>query len=198
LPFEFFRPVLPSARHLKITEIESDSCGNPILPQQLFLLDCPLEEKEIFERYPNLWQYLETGKKSIANNYLCRNRKCWYFQEYREVPLYICNYMGRISKLNKNAFRFILNKSKAIVTNSYLALYPHKFIYNFLIYDPILTRTIWEMLNKFTALTIYNEGRLYGGGLQKIEPKELLNIDVPFLKNLLPTILDTGKSNKLF
>jgi hypothetical protein len=31
---------------------------------------------------------------------------------------------------------------------------------------------------------LHGEGRVYGGGLQKIEPKELLNVDVPFLADL--------------
>jgi hypothetical protein len=76
LPFEFFRPVLPSARYVKTTEIESDENGIPILPQRLFLLDCRLDEKEIRENYPRLWQYLESGKESVATGYLCKTRKC--------------------------------------------------------------------------------------------------------------------------
>ncbi len=47
LPFEFFRPVLPSARYLQITEIESDEFGNPVLPQRLFLLDSRSSETAI-------------------------------------------------------------------------------------------------------------------------------------------------------
>ncbi|MDR1194498.1 MAG: Eco57I restriction-modification methylase domain-containing protein [Peptococcaceae bacterium] len=185
LPLEFFRPVLPSARYVKTTEIESDAFGNPILSQKLFLLDCRLSEDEIKEGYPLLWQYLESGKGSVANGYLCKTRKCWYFQEQREAPVLVCTYMGRSMGKRKGAFRFILNNSRATVTNSYLALYPHKNLSEQFIATPSLKRTIWEMLNGMTADSLLDEGRVYGGGLQKIEPKELLNVDVPFLLGIV-------------
>jgi len=40
---------------------------------------------------------------------------------------------------------------------------------------------VWELLNGIAPDNLHNEGRVYGGGLQKIEPRELLNVDVPFL-----------------
>jgi len=184
LPFEFFRPVLPSARHVQTTEIESDEFGNPKLPQRLFLLDCRLSEMEVRERYPRLWDYLESGRKSVGSGYLCKSRKCWYFQEQREAPMLICTYMGRQSKEHDSAFRFILNNSRATVTNSYLALYPRKSLLGCITQKPDLKKTIWELLNTITPDSLHSEGRVYGGGLQKIEPKELLNVDVPFFRKL--------------
>ena len=188
LPFEFFRPILPSARYVKINEIESDKFGNPILPQRLFLLDCRLSEDEIKENYPQLWNYLESGREQVGNRYLCKTRKCWYFQEQREVPPFICTYMGRQSAEKGSAFRFILNHSKAIVTNSYLALYPRKNLSENFARNPDLKRTVWEMLNGMASEDLHNEGRVYGGGLQKIEPGELLNVDVPFMESLVTRI----------
>jgi hypothetical protein len=184
LPFEFFRPVLPSARYVQTSEIYSDEFGNPILPQRLFLLDCRLGEKEVSENYPRLWDYLESGRESVGNGYLCKSRKCWYFQEQREAPMLVCTYMGRQSSENDSAFRFILNNSRATVTNSYLALYPRKSLSDSLAKKPYLVKTVWEMLNTIAPDSLHSEGRVYGGGLQKIEPKELLNVDVPFFANL--------------
>ncbi|MCL1805531.1 MAG: N-6 DNA methylase [Clostridiales bacterium] len=184
LPFEFFRPVLPSARYVQISEIESDELGNPILPQRLFLLDCRLGEKEVREKYPRLWDYLESGRDSVGSGYLCKSRKCWYFQEQREAPMFICTYMGRQSAENGSAFRFILNNSRATVTNSYLALYPRKSLLESLAQKPDLKKTVWELLNTMTPDSLHSEGRVYGGGLQKIEPKELLNVSVPFFEEL--------------
>jgi predicted RNA methylase len=194
LPFEFFRPVLPSARYVKITEIESDEFGNPILPQRLFLLDCRLSEEEIRENYPQLWKYLESGRENVGNGYLCKSRKCWYFQEQREAPILICTYMGRQSTENNSAFRFILNNSKATVTNSYLALYPRKNLADVITRKPDLKKTVWEMLNGITPDSLHSEGRVYGGGLQKIEPKELLNVDVPFLENVVAPMAPPKKA----
>jgi hypothetical protein len=185
LPFAFFRPVLPSARFLKSIEIESDEYGNPLIPQRLFLLDCRLSENEIKKEYPRLWDYLESGKDNVAKGYLCKMRKYWYFQEQREAPIFVCTYMGRVNSERKNAFRFILNNSRATVTNSYLALYPCKNLSERFIVTPSLKRTVWEMLNHMTSESLCSEGRIYGGGLQKIEPRELLNIDVPFLLGIV-------------
>jgi len=184
LPAVFFRPVLPSARYLKTSEVESDGYGNPLLPQRLFLLDCRLSENEIKANYPRLWKYLESGKDNVANRYLCKTRKCWYFQEQREAPTLVCTYMGRPNNDRDSAFRFILNNTKATVTNSYLALYPRENLAKRFIATPFLKRKVLKMLNEMKSSSLNNEGRIYGGGLQKIEPKELLNIDVPFLSSI--------------
>ncbi|MDR1871100.1 MAG: Eco57I restriction-modification methylase domain-containing protein [Deltaproteobacteria bacterium] len=197
LPFEFFRPILPSARFLKTLVIESDNFGNPILPKRMFLLDCRLNEYEIHKNYPNLWRYFESGRVKVANGYLCRARKCWYFQEQREVPLFVCTYMVRQTDKTKSAFRFILNNSKAIVSNSYLALYPKKHLADCISHKPELKTIIWESLNSMTPENIHKEGRIYGGGLTKIEPKELLNVSVPFLKSIVPEITIL-RNNRLF
>ncbi|MDR1164716.1 MAG: N-6 DNA methylase [Deltaproteobacteria bacterium] len=185
LPARFFRPILPSPRYLRETEILSDTDGYPILAKQLFLLDCRLSEREIRSDFPKLFDYLESGKNTIANGYICKNRKCWYIQEYRDSAELVFTYMGRkTDSKNNNAFRFILNHSKAVVTNSYYALYPRRTLSIYFSRFPYLKRKVWLMLNALTSDSLDDEGRVYGGGLQKIEPKELMNIDVPFLADI--------------
>ena len=184
LPLECFRPILPSARHLEENEIKSDEFGNPMIKQQLFLLDCRLTEDEIEEKYPLLWQYLCEGKDRIAEGYLCKSRKRWYYQEQREAPLYLCTYMGRTGKSNDKPFRFIYNTSNAIMTNSYLALYPKEWLKPLLSEDRSLQRTVWELLNKIDSSMLKMGGRTYGGGLHKIEPVELLNVSFPHMESL--------------
>ena len=54
LPMWVFKPILPSPRYLPSNEIMADKKGNPILGQQLFLLDCQEEEDKIKQLYPTL------------------------------------------------------------------------------------------------------------------------------------------------
>ena len=52
---------------------------------------------------------------------------------------------------------------------------------------PQLARQIWEFLNSIPSATLLGEGRVYGGGLYKMEPKELANVPADALAALLPT-----------
>ena len=184
LPIEQFKPILPSPRYIKEIEILKGKTGNPKINHQLFVLNCSQELNEIKLEYPKLYDYLKEGiKQGVADRYLCKNRKLWYAQEKREESFFYCTYMGR-STATKNAFRFILNHSKAIVSNSYLILYikpQYKAILN---ENPKLKYKILEILNKITNSSMIEEGRVYGGGLHKLEPKELANVTVSELKSL--------------
>jgi adenine-specific DNA-methyltransferase len=44
----------------------------------------------------------------------------------------------------------------------------------------------WKLLNDITLDQLLGEGRVYGGGLHKLEPKELANVPVPKIAELLP------------
>jgi len=190
LPFEFFRPILPSSRYVREIEVMSDENGNPLLAEELFLLDCRLPEDEVREKHLSLWEYFESGKEVVSNGYLCKTRKCWYYQEQREAPPIICTYMGREKADGNNAFRFILNHSKAVVTNAYLALYPKESLKQEFARNPSLKRNIWELLNDLKPEIISGEGRVYGGGLKKIEPSELLKVPLPNMQEILPPSSD--------
>jgi adenine-specific DNA-methyltransferase len=189
LPTEVFRPVLPSPRFLKVDEICADDQGNPILDPQLFLLDCRVPPDIIRMRYPTLWDYLETGRQEgVSERYLCRHRTPWYVQENRLPSLFVCTYMGRGVNGRNTPFRFILNHSKATVTNTYLILYPRTAVAAALEDEPALVRRIWSALNEIDADVIRGEGRIYGGGLHKIEPKELSNVPADTIKSLVHEI----------
>ena len=193
LPFGCFRPILPSPRYVLADEIKSDEEGLPILDRQLFLLDCRLPEPEVQERFPKLWAYLEKGKGSVSDRYLCRSRKVWYFQEERPAAPILCTYIGRSDAKNGRPFRFILNNSKATAANVYLLLYPKPMIARAISRDPAVLRRIWEVLNAMHPASILGEGRVYGGGLHKLEPKELGNVDATPILRIIPEIRPESK-----
>lgn len=185
LPMECFRPILPSPRHIVADEVASDAKGNPRLQQSLFLLDCRLPEHEIQNRYPALWRYLQLGKKEIASRYLCRSRKLWYSQEERQSTPFVCTYMGRSDTRAKRPFRFLLNNTRAITANTYLMLYPKPELARHIAEQPKLVRPIWRALNGITTNAFVSEGRVYGGGLHKIEPREMAQLPAMHIKALL-------------
>ncbi len=189
LPMEVFRPILPSPRYLPDNEIMADENGLPVLDRRLFLLDTRLPENEISERFPALFDYLQGGKhRDINERYLCRHRAPWYAQENRPPAPVICTYLGRGDTKSGRPFRFILNNSKATVANVYLAMYPTPGLTRVLEDDPALIRRIWEVLNQISPEQLLGEGRVYGGGLHKLEPGELANVDATTIAGLIPDL----------
>ncbi len=186
LPIKAFRPIVPSPRYLPDTEIIADGTGNPVLDRRLFLLDCHLPEEEIKQRFPTLKAYLEEGKvQGIPDRYLCRHRSPWYVQEHRPAAPFMCTYLGRSDKKDGKPFRFILNHSMATAPNVYLMLYPKGLLGKAIADSPNLKREVWEYLNSIASNDLLNEGRVYGGGLHKLEPKELGRVPVAALGNWL-------------
>jgi adenine-specific DNA-methyltransferase len=84
-------------------------------------------------------------------------------------------------------FRFILNRSQAIVANSYLILYPKPVLDSLLVEHPELVGLFWEALNNMTEVAMVDEGRVYGGGMHKLEPSELANVPALEILRLIET-----------
>lgn len=186
LPAQFFKPILPGPRYLESDVIEAEADGTPKIQRQQFMLDCRLPESEVRERYPALWAYLEGGKPKVAETYLCSRRSPWYAQENRPAPPFLCTYMGRGLERRAKPFRFILNHSQATAANVYLLLYPKPALARALANDPKLGRHVWEFLDGIAPETLLGEGRVYGGGLYKMEPKELANVPADAIAAMLP------------
>lgn len=184
LPQEFLRPILPSTRHIKVNEVKADADGVPLLEKRLFLLDCDRPEDELKRNYPALWEYLQTGLEHVASGYLCRSRRFWYAQERRDAAPIVCTYIGR-SDHDGQPFRFLLNNSKATATNVYLCLYPQPVLASRLREQPDALRRLWGALNSIGKETMLGNGRVYGGGMHKLEPKELANVPADDLAALV-------------
>ncbi len=191
----FITPILPSPRYLLSDEIKADTYGNPLLEQPLFLLTCNLPEEEVRINHPLLWKYLQIGiEMGIKEKYLCSHRTPWYSQEKRLASLFLCAYVGRQDCKREKPFRFILNHSKALATNAYHILYPKAHLQQALHNNPQLARSLWIALNAIAQETLIDEGRVYGGGLHKMEPKELGNVPADNLLSLVHTYLPLSQA----
>ena len=192
LPAACLRPILPSPRHLPATVIETEADGYPRLDPQLCLIDCDLPEHEIAARHPALWDYLQTAEAAgVRDGYLVRSRTPWYKQEQRQAAPFLCTYMGRGTR-EKAPFRFIWNRSAATATNLYLLLTPINGLARMLAAHPERADWIHEWLSQVTGDELRGEGRVYGGGLNKIEPKELARISAQQLLGHWPEIGTTS------
>ncbi len=190
-PIEHLRPILPSPRAIRGTVIERDVDGYPVLDPQLVLIDCDLPDQEMRVRHPTLWSYLQTaGALGIRRRYLIRGRTPWYKQEQRRPTPFLCTYMGRGAGGNR-PLRFIWNRSNAIAANVYLMLYPTGPLASMLEQNRHLEAAVFELLNETTGRALMDAGRVYGGGLHKIEPKELGRIPARRFLDEFPTLAST-------
>lgn len=190
IPALALRPVLPKVRALPDEVIEREADGFPALNKQLCLIDCSLSEEEIKARFPGFASYLAKAEKlGLLNRNLVRRRKPWYRQEQREPARFLCTYMGR-GKGDVPPIRFLLNKSDAVVTNTYLMLYPRPGLAQRLLGNPLLEKEVFELLKGAARNTMRYIWRIHAGGLFKIEPRELLQVPLPIVPPWLEDIID--------
>lgn len=176
IPSCFLRSVLPPPRNMKEKVVTRS--------QGLYLLTCDVSEYELQRHHPTVWNYIMKGKEmGVADRYICQQRTRWYScGEHRPAPILI-PYMGRDTS-EEGSFRFILNETDSIATNSYLLLYPRK-EYVAKLSDKDTLYGVWQCLNTLPKSAILAEGRTYGGGLHKLEPRELMNTPTPQLQCVL-------------
>ncbi len=179
----FLRPILPSPRYIKGDIVESVGDLSSSEHQQ-FLFSCDLSEETLKNKYPGTWDYIQYGESiGVPNGYICSRRTPWYSCEDRSPASIVVPYMGR-SDAGNRMFRFILNTSKALTTNVYLLLYPKpQYAYQLSNHDMLLK--VWKALNSIPSERMARGGRFYGGGLRKMEPKELMNIPVSEIGNIM-------------
>lgn len=187
IPSEYLTPVLPSPRKMKEDRIESKE-GKPLVSNPLFLFSTDDDIETIKAKYPGVARYIEKGESDKVNEtYICSRHKPWYSCEKRDRAPFIIPYMGRGDN-GKRMFRFILNESDAVTTNGYLLMYPKK-EFRYLFRNPQLVYDVWRELTTIPIQSFEKQGRFYGGGLHKMEPRELLRLPANNLNRLMGCLL---------
>ena len=198
IPRQFLKPILPGPRHVSADVIEAHPDGAPVASPQLYLLDCSEPEERIESVWPRFYEYLQRGRKQkVATSYLASHRVPWYSQEQRPPAPFLCTYMGR-SRNGKHPFKFIWNRSQATAHNVYLMLYPRGPLRAALKDRPELEADVFHALRRITPAQLLSEGRVYGGGLHKVEPKELAKIPATAILNTINTHVRIEQQKKLF
>ena len=178
----FLHPILPSPRHVPVERITADGEGIPTNVRRQFLFDCTglgYDDLPVSAR-----NYLLSGEETTGRKNLCASRHVWYEQEQRKPARFLCSYMGR-SANGASPVRFILNESDAIATNSFLMLYPKGDLKAFLDENPDRAEAVWRSLKRISPADVMSCGRTYGGGLYKVEPKELARVPCQELASLM-------------
>lgn len=97
--------------------------------------------------------------------------------------------MGRARK-GLAPFKFYWNQSDATATNVFLLLVPKGPLASRLRDAPALAGALRDVLAAVDLAELIGHGRVYGGGLHKLEPRELGRLDVSSLASrlgLVPT-----------
>lgn len=198
IPRQFLKPILPGPRYVTVDTIEAHPNGDPAVSPQVYLLDCSEMEAKIKHRWPRFFEYLQKGhEEKIAESYLARHRAPWYSQERRPPAPFLCTYMGRM-RSGKHPFRFIWNRSQATAHNVYLMLYPKGPLLAVLRDHPELEERVFNALQRITPSQLVSEGRVYGGGLHKVEPKELAQIPAREVLDSIDGRVCIERQEKLF
>lgn len=198
VPRAFTKPILPSPRHLTSDIVDALPNGLPDVSPRLYLLDCTETEERIKERWPEFYDYLKYGEaQEIHASYLASHREPWYSQEHRPPAPFLCTYMGRMRN-GRHPFRFIWNRSQATAHNVYLMLYPKGPLREALTKRPELAAQVFDALQRITPAQFLSEGRVYGGGLHKVEPKELAQIPAKPILDVIEAHVRVEHQKRLF
>jgi hypothetical protein len=180
---EYLKPILPSPRYIRSSIIEIGPDGRIEGIKKLYLLNITCSETEMINLPQSLIRYLDEIYPAIKDNYIIRNRSPWFKQEYRPECPFLISYMGRNPK---EPFRLFLNKTNATVPNVYLMLYPKFNWKEAEAQNSGFLKKMHAKLQNINPETFVLSGRVYGGGLYKLEPKELMNVPID---NILSTDL---------
>ena len=177
--------------------VATDRDGEPLIERPLVVLDCHLPFEDLKQAEPETADYIKRGESEGVNRgYLASRRDPWYSLETRDPAPFLCTYMGRSSN-GRAPFRIILNQSKAIATNVYLMLYPKKVLRRRMKRESD-QRAVLTAMHRIVETEWETNRRVYGGGLYKVEPRELGQLAADELVDALPGLVSgTSKQTRL-
>jgi SAM-dependent methyltransferase len=161
------RPAIVSPRLVSGTELTRSFLDALPDDQPRWVLD--RRDAEAMKGRSPIARYLRWGRKHLNadSGYLASNRQPWYALEKRGDCPILFSYMNRENP------RFIRNRAKAVPLNTFLIVEPK---------DGIDPDELCAALNsQFVRDQLAHNRRNYGGGLWKLEPREVeeLKVELP-------------------
>ncbi len=124
-------------------------------------------------------KYLAQGESDgLDERYLCAARKGkWYRMEQPPPPTIWVTVFGR------KGLRFIHNPERVANLTTFHCIYP-------VVDSPVFAAALTACLNSRTVQDLARrQQRVYGGGLLKVEPRDLLDMEIPDLRKVSPETL---------
>ncbi|HEY4214505.1 MAG TPA: Eco57I restriction-modification methylase domain-containing protein [Steroidobacteraceae bacterium] len=171
----WIRPVLPKSRSLQSNVIGRRADGSADVTPGLWVIDTNEDLGTIRRDSPEFADYLVRIQEEVGQRTLIRERPNIYKQENRQSPLFAFVYMAKVDA--PPGRRFILNRSDAIVVNSYLGLNPRPNLAAWLTGERRL-KTLHSILSNIPNSELERNGRGYVSGLLKLEPSDLARVRI--------------------
>jgi adenine-specific DNA-methyltransferase len=191
---EFLKPILPGPRYVMADIIEAHPNGDPAVSPRLYLLDCCEPEEKISasrnisreatrKRSPNPISPAIARPGTRKNNVLHRHslELTWDAHATASIP----------SGLSGTARR-------RLHTTSTSCSIPKAPLLGALKNHPELEKRVFQALQRITPSQLVSEGRVYGGGLQKVEPRELPQIRAREVLDCIDSHVQIERQEKLF
>lgn len=128
--------------------------------------------------FPEDAKYIELGvERDLPSRFLLANRKQWFLQEAREpAPIWV-------GVFGREGIRFIWNKALVSNLTTFHCLYPDLEMRECGALVALLNSSSLQAWNKRSE-------RSYGGGLQKVEPRDILQMYLPNINRLTTGMID--------
>jgi adenine-specific DNA-methyltransferase len=178
---KFLKPVIPNARTLSslrcliFTRNDWDLLRKS--GEKAYLFWCQNYRKKL--RGTKAIKYIELGEECKYNErYLTRHRREWWWVERRNPPDAFLIYMFR------TGLRGALNEARTLALNTLHCIY---------FYEKRFKKALLAYLNSDIATNLASF-RVYGGGLYKLEPREVETLPVPDPRKLNEREIETLES----